>query len=159
MIFILTTGLVPNVERLLIADNSDISSKSVLIEMKNFAFNPDEIEINVSDTVIWINNDAALHDIILMDISEISSPDLLQGATWNHTFTKTGTFKYRCHYHSSDFEKNMVGVVIVSEKESSGARDQSISNTDDSPGFELSRIILSIIVVSVLSETITRKYR
>jgi plastocyanin len=82
------------------------TSTSVLIQ--NFAFVPAMVRVKVGDTIIWMQNDSAPHNIKSSDGSFDSQAVLSRGQTFSHTFTKKGTFTYICGIHPS-----MQGAVIV----------------------------------------------
>ena len=78
-------------------------------------FNPSvvRVEIGVNDTVVWSNNDVAIHTVTSTNQTSsgallFNSGDMGPGAEFSYTFTKPGTYDYICIYHSE-----MVGEVIV----------------------------------------------
>jgi len=71
------------------------------VRISNFAFSPASLSIKTGDTVIWTNQDSVAHTVISDSGSEISSTSLSNGATYSHTFTKSGTYKYHCSIHPS----------------------------------------------------------
>jgi len=68
------------------------------------------IVIGINNTVIWTNNDAALHTVT-SGVGGFYSTDLGKGGTYTFTFTVAGTYVYFCIYHGW-----MHGTVIVKEK-------------------------------------------
>ena len=78
------------------AEDYDIS---ITDDMK---FNPEDLTINVGDTVTWTNNDGIAHTATSTDgPASFDSEDIATGATWSFTFTEVGTYDYKCNYHSS----------------------------------------------------------
>ena len=77
------------------------------IDIENFAFSPSSITINVGDTIIWTNNDAASHTVT-SDDGLFNSGGISQSNTWSYTFNSAGTFGYHCAPHPG-----MTGTVIV----------------------------------------------
>lgn len=75
----------------------------------SFSYSPDQVTlvIGVNNTVTWINNDNAPHTVTAYDGS-FDSGNVGSGASYTHTFTAPGTYKYYCAYHSW-----MVGTVVV----------------------------------------------
>ena len=65
------------------------------------------VVMGVNNTVTWTNNDNAPHTVTATDGS-FDSGNLNAGQSWTHTFTKPGTYTYRCTYHPW-----MTGTVIV----------------------------------------------
>jgi len=74
------------------------ATQSVMI--MNFAFAPQNLTINVGDTITWSNHDSAHHTVTSDPGSaELNSGDLAQDQSYTHTFTTAGTFPYHCDYH------------------------------------------------------------
>jgi plastocyanin len=77
------------------------------VDIEPFAFNPNNVTINVNDQVVWTwvsdfhntVSDAALWD------SGVHST----GFTFAHTFTSTGTFPYHCTVHGFPGTVNVQG--------------------------------------------------
>ena len=90
-------------------------------------FLPEDLTINVGDTVIWTNNDDSPHTVTADD-DEFNSGNLAEGATWSYTFTEAGTYDYHCNYHGS-----MTGSVsVVEEDEEIVWTDYTFDQVDDS---------------------------
>ncbi|NVO19931.1 MAG: cupredoxin domain-containing protein [Bacteroidetes bacterium] len=75
--------------------------------IENFQFNPSVVNTTVNSTVQWINKDNSAHTAT-SDSAVFASPTLNAGTTFSYTFTKPGTYKYHCSFHST-----MTGTVIV----------------------------------------------
>ncbi len=91
------------------SNNAQGSSGTVHnIVITDYMFAPSQLIINVGDTVVWKNNGMMGHTVTSDSGSEMSSPTLASGASYNHTFSTTGTYNYHCSIHSS-----MTGVIIV----------------------------------------------
>lgn len=88
---------------------------TVYVEINNFAFHPENLTVNVGDTVVWTNNDtAAWHDVTFeAGFGSGAKGSMELGDTFNHTFDTAGEFAYRCQNHSTDFTTGMVGKVTV----------------------------------------------
>lgn len=92
------------------------------VEMRNFAFSPDNLHIEVGETVTWTNYDAEAHNIVMImgehmhapqlagdhADADIEGPLLENGESWSYTFTEAGTYTYHCHPHPT-----MTGTVVV----------------------------------------------
>jgi plastocyanin len=78
-----------------------------VVTMKDFSFQPANIEVKVGTKVTWRNEDSSPHTVT-EDEGAFTSPALDQGKTFEHTFDAKGTFKYHCSIHPS-----MVGQVVV----------------------------------------------
>ncbi|MDQ3851966.1 MAG: plastocyanin/azurin family copper-binding protein [Thermoproteota archaeon] len=83
----------------------------------NGGFQPNPIQLQAGDTVIWRNDDLEAHTVTsgsngVPDNKFNSSPNFIPlitpGTTFSHTFTQAGEYPYFCLLHP-----NMVGTVIV----------------------------------------------
>jgi plastocyanin len=81
------------------------SGKTVEITIQSFAFNSDSVTISPGDAVRWTNMDSVAHTVIGNDFS---SGNLNKGESYEHIFSKAGTYDYHCSIHPS-----MKGAVIV----------------------------------------------
>ena len=89
-------------------------------------FDPEDLTINVGDTVTWTNNDGMGHTATSTDESaSFDSENIDAGATWSFTFTEAGTYNYKCDYHSS----MTASITVVESDDGDGAND-----TDDGDG-------------------------
>jgi plastocyanin len=97
------------------------------VSMRNFAFSPSSVRVNVGDSVTWTNQDPAPHNA---KGSGVSTPTIKKGQSASQTFSKAGTFSYICTIHPS-----MHGTVVVAGAASSGGSSGggSDSSGDSSP--------------------------
>ncbi len=85
---------------------SDLTVKlSALVSIKNFAFNPADLNIKKGTNVKWTNEDSAPH---IVKFNDFQSEQLSQGGTYEHQFNTAGTFDYTCAIHPS-----MKGKIVV----------------------------------------------
>src|SRR6476619_221351 len=70
------------------------------VSIKDFAFDPKTITVNVGDTITWKNDGQAEHTA-QADDGSFDSGDLAAGKEFSFTFTKAGTFAYFCKYHGA----------------------------------------------------------
>ena len=84
-------------------------SNVVNIEMKGFAFNPQEVTVKVGTTVTWTNMDSAGHDVKAADGSW-GSDTLANGQSFSKVFDQAGTYAYVCTFHPK-----MTGTIIVTK--------------------------------------------
>ena len=79
------------------------------VEVKDFTFKPKDTSVKAGTTVTWTFSDDSDHNVEPVGGAEPKkSPDLAAGKTFTHTFSKAGTFEYRCGIHNS-----MLGTVVV----------------------------------------------
>jgi plastocyanin len=97
-------------------DSSNDTSAAVAtdsVAIKDFAFSPANITVKVGTKVTWTNQDSAAHTVTSDTDSTdggLNSESLAQDESYSATFSKAGTFKYHCAFHSS-----MTGTVTVTE--------------------------------------------
>ncbi|MEM4134183.1 MAG: cupredoxin family copper-binding protein [Candidatus Micrarchaeia archaeon] len=77
-----------------------------IVYIRNFAFSPQVIEINVGESVTWINQDSVFHTATASGVFD--SGMLGNGEQFTFTFTNIGEFDYICRPHPY-----MKGKVIV----------------------------------------------
>jgi len=68
------------------------------IHIKDFKFNPTPAKIKAGDRVTFINDDDEAHTATAEDKS-FDSEGLDGGRSWQHVFSKPGTYKYFCELH------------------------------------------------------------
>jgi plastocyanin len=80
------------------------NAATVNVSIVDFAFSPQNITVNVGDTIVWTNNGAASHT----STSGTTCPPgdgkwdsgvLSSGQSFSFTFTQAGTFPYFCTIH------------------------------------------------------------
>lgn len=102
--------------------------KTVEVSMKNSpkgVFVPASVNISVGDTVKWTNPGVITHTVTFdpaqaatasnvvlpAGVAPFGSDNMEEDATFSHTFTAKGTYKYVCKMHEA---MGMVGTVVVS---------------------------------------------
>ncbi len=86
------------------------STAAAVVRLSANRFEPATLRIKVGTTVVWQQEDTALHNVISAELPTLRSSDLRRGDTYRHTFTQAGTFTYYCSYHAG-----MTGTVIVTD--------------------------------------------
>lgn len=88
---------------------TDGAAETNQVDIRDFAYQPNEIRVDVETTVTWTQRDSATHTVTSRQEGLFSSGDLASpGDTFEATFDEPGTYEYYCEYHSS-----MQGTVIV----------------------------------------------
>jgi len=90
------------------------AAETKTVSIKDFAFDPKTISVNVGDTITWTNDGPSPHTVTADDAS-FDSGNLDKGATFSHTFDKAGTVAYFCKYHGSKGGTGMAASVTVAE--------------------------------------------
>ena len=80
----------------------------VAVDIRDFAYNPDPVEVPVGGTVTWTNQDSAPHTATGRDRDVLQSGTLNQGESYTQTFAEAGEYEYFCEFHP-----NMNGTVVV----------------------------------------------
>jgi plastocyanin/multisubunit Na+/H+ antiporter MnhC subunit len=98
--------------------------------MSGYAFGPRSLTITAGDTVTWVNQDTAPHDVKTTSGPEsIHSPLLNKGGTWSHTFTAAGSYGYLCTVHPG-MTAQLVVKAAVAQKPTTQAPPQQHSHSD-----------------------------
>lgn len=101
------------------------SDEHFKVEINDKSFSPETAEVSVGQTVIWMNNTKNEHSVTARveaaadqdkDKNKESKPlfdsgPIKPGATFEHKFSKAGTYEYAC-----SMDKSMVGRVVVKAK-------------------------------------------
>lgn len=89
------------------------ASGEVSVDIADFAFSPDPLDIAVGTKVTWTNKDSFAHTATATGDTSATgaafdSKNLESGKSYSYVFEKAGTFSYRCAIHNS-----MTGAVVV----------------------------------------------
>ena len=79
----------------------------VRINLRDLAYRPASIEIEVGTTVEWVNGDPLAHTVTATDTT-FDSGLIAPGRTWRRTFAVPGTWRFACTPHPF-----MRGVIVV----------------------------------------------
>ncbi|VVB80033.1 Plastocyanin [uncultured archaeon] len=105
----LTGAFSPNVPSIPSPPSVPSSPTTSHVEISNFAFSPQTVNVHVGDTVSWLNKDSVMHSIIWDSQGPTNSSTFSNGQIYSYTFNVAGTYSYHCGIHTS-----MKGVVVVS---------------------------------------------
>lgn len=84
------------------------SSKNITVDIKNFAFSPQTINVKLGTKITWINNDSVPHTITSDSDNILNSPTISPGELFSFTFDNIGITNYHCNIH-----KTMKGTIVV----------------------------------------------
>lgn len=78
-----------------------VGPSTVTVEIRNFAFLPQNITITLNATVRWNNNDSVAHTVTTLSGAPVASDSgaVAPGGSYTHTFTVVGTYPYYCSIH------------------------------------------------------------
>lgn len=83
------------------------AAETAQIEIKSFAFQPQEITVAPGTTVVWINRDESPHNV--RESAKIFRSKVLDtGDSFSFVFEKPGDYAYHCTLHPQ-----MIGTVHV----------------------------------------------
>lgn len=77
------------------------------VHVKDFAFSPATLVVNVGDTVAFVNDDDDAHTVTSSN-GAFDSKGLDTNGRWEYTFKKPGKFTYFCALHPY-----MKGTIVV----------------------------------------------
>lgn len=87
----------------------DLAAQNVMVPISNFAFSPSSVSVRAGQTVTWVNQDSATHDVTSTGgPAQFASGPLAQGQSFSQTFSAPGTYSYFCSIHPQ-----MTGTVTV----------------------------------------------
>jgi plastocyanin len=90
------------------ADDAAATGQDVPVDIRDFAFSPNPVDIAVGDTVTWTNQDQVPHTATAEDRSVLQSGTISPGASFSQVFETAGEFPYFCEFHP-----NMTGTIVV----------------------------------------------
>jgi plastocyanin len=75
------------------------ASGEVVIDMKDFQFEPKNATVKVGQTVKWVNQDSAPHDATDEEGGQFKSDQFGKGESYEFTAEKAGKIDYVCTLH------------------------------------------------------------
>jgi plastocyanin len=90
---------------------SQVLAATSTVTISNFQFSPNQVIINIGDTIKWVNNDAFAHTTS-SDQSGLWDKTLAQGAVFTRVFNTEGSYSYHCNIHPT-----MMATVVVRSPE------------------------------------------
>lgn len=84
------------------------AAAEVPVDIRDFAYSPNPVEIAAGDTVTWTNQDEAPHTATGEDRGVLQSGTISPGASFSQVFPEAGEFAYFCEFHP-----NMTGTIVV----------------------------------------------
>ena len=70
--------------------------KTFNVAIKDFKFQPEKLEVEVGDTVIWTNHDIVPH---IVSAEKFKSKNMDKGESWSLKVKQKGDFPYICRFH------------------------------------------------------------
>jgi plastocyanin len=102
---------IPTLAFLLVAmlGYSQVHAETVHVDIKKFKFTPQQLTINVGDTVVWTNREKRqYHSVWFKELGDVEPDYFFPDETYQRTFKLAGSFNYLCGPHPK-----MMGIIIV----------------------------------------------
>lgn len=82
-------------------------AQNALVDIRNYAFQPQTLKIHTGDTVTFQNDDYVTHNVTA---DAFKSGDIAGGKSWSYTFQRAGSYTYTCTNHAG-----MQGTIAVTD--------------------------------------------
>ncbi|HET7843287.1 MAG TPA: plastocyanin/azurin family copper-binding protein [Xanthomonadales bacterium] len=105
-----------------------LGAATIDVQVRNFRFVPNDVTINVGDTVRWTNVDG-VHNVVADDNSFRNNVGS-EGWVFSRTFNAAGTVRYYCEVHSApglDINNAMNGRIRVTAPQATFAINRGIA--------------------------------
>jgi len=84
------------------------SANEVPVDIVEFSFSPDPVDVSIGDTVTWTNQGTVPHTATAEDRGVLQSGPISPGDSFSQVLSQAGEFPYFCEFHP-----NMHGTIIV----------------------------------------------
>ena len=71
----------------------------ITVTMKDFAFDPQEVEAKVGQKITWVNEDDAPHNAVAQNGGDLKTSTFEKGGSDSYTLDEPGTIEYICTVH------------------------------------------------------------
>jgi plastocyanin len=89
------------------------NAASQSVAARDNRFEPQKINIDPGDTVVWSNQGSRVHDVTSDKRGEFRSDRMRPGQTYSKTFSEEGYYYYFCSVHGARGRVGMWGLVVV----------------------------------------------
>jgi plastocyanin len=93
------------------AASSRAAMANATVKVSSFKFEPKVLTVVAGTTVVWMNEGG--RHTVEADDGSFKSETLADGKTFEHTFSKPGSYAYHCSFHGESGGKDMAGKIIV----------------------------------------------
>lgn len=84
----------------LLVSSSSWPAETAEVVIRDYKFEPAELQIKAGTTVTWINREKrASHSVLFTGAAGFESERLFPGESWQRTFDKPGVYPYTCGPH------------------------------------------------------------
>ena len=91
-------------------ETSEAASGDITVTMKDFAFDPQEVEGKVGQKITWVNEDDAPHNAVAQNGGDLKTATFEKDGSDSYTLAEPGTIEYICTVHPQ-----MTGTITVTE--------------------------------------------
>ena len=84
--------------------------EEITVRMKDFAFDPQEVEAKVGQKITWVNEDDAPHNAVAQNGGDLKTETFEKDGSDSYTANEPGTIEYICTVHPQ-----MTGTIKVTE--------------------------------------------
>lgn len=104
-------------------------AQSVTVPIRSFKFTPPDLTVNTGDTVKWVNEDQAPHNVTSKSgPAQFASDTLKKNQSYSYTFAAPGSYSYLCTIHP-----DMVATVTAMDHSSAPAAAPPPANAAPAP--------------------------
>jgi plastocyanin len=79
------------------------ATAATTVQIKNFAYSQQSVQVKVGDVVAWMNGDSAPHSAT-MDDGSCDTDSISSGSTAMLVFNAPGTYTYHCKIHPTQMK-------------------------------------------------------
>jgi uncharacterized protein (TIGR03118 family) len=97
---------------LLIGGANPAPAATHVVQLVNYAFQPQYLTIDAGDTVLWTNTTLTGHNVVSSNNVWTAPPLFIRPGTFSFTFSQAGSYGYYCSPHHTF---GMTGVITVQE--------------------------------------------
>src|SRR5438067_2887747 len=90
------------------AGSSRTAGGRAAVTLKNVQFNPGNVAVKVGEKVTWTWDDGQIPHTVTADDKTFDSGNPTTTGTYQFTFTKPGTYPYRCIVHPDTMKRTVV---------------------------------------------------
>jgi plastocyanin len=84
------------------------AAADVPVDIRDFAYGPNPVEVPAGSSVTWTNQDAVPHTATADEREVLQSGAISPGSSFSQVFETAGEFNYFCEFHP-----NMTGTIVV----------------------------------------------
>jgi plastocyanin len=79
--------------------SSPSAEGDITIKIKDFAFDPQDVQAKVGQKITWVNEDDAPHNAVAQNGGDLKTSTFEKGGSDSYTLDEPGTIEYICTVH------------------------------------------------------------